>query len=196
MEGNATVVSLLIWSCCAVLAASGSTSDADKQQYCPYFQNREPTRQENLKNCTWYQDNACCSDAEVEFAFSQLTPLPGADDRCQKYLNYLYCYICAPNQNSFFSTNTLTVCEEFCNDVFFACGSTLLKGRRIKELYSNGKEFCISRRFRVDREVNGKCFAFDGEKHGTSSKTQKHEASRLMLLSFLWTALFTKLLVA
>ncbi|CAH3020471.1 unnamed protein product [Porites evermanni] len=129
-------------------------------QYCPYFKNRGPSRQENLGNCSWYKESSCCYDEEIEFAFRQLTPLIGASGDCLKYLNYLYCYICAPNQNTFFKDFTLTVCREFCDRVYDSCKNAVLKGRKIKYIYKNGEQFCKGRRFETDMEANGKCFTF------------------------------------
>lgn len=130
-------------------------------QYCPYFKNRGPSRQENLGNCSWYKESSCCYDEEIEFAFRQLTPLIGASGDCLKYLNYLYCYICAPNQNTFFKDFTLTVCREFCDRVYDSCKNAVLKGRKIKYIYKNGEQFCKGRRFETDMEANGKCFTFE-----------------------------------
>ena len=139
-------------------------------QYCPYFNNRGPSRQDNLRNCSWYKDNSCCYDEEIDFAFRQLTPLSGASQDCSRYLNYLYCYICAPNQNTFFKEFTLTVCEEFCDLVYGACEGAQLKGRKIGNIYKNGKEFCRGRRFETDVQANGKCFTHESKKVNSSSQ--------------------------
>ena len=196
MSGNRPRMWLgFVLLCCAVFVDRGSstTPATTEQQYCPYFQNRKPERQDNLKNCTWYKENACCSAAELHFSFRQLTTLPGASDECQRHLNYLYCYICAPNQNSFFYSNTLTVCEEFCDGLFRACGGAELKGRKIGDAYENGTEFCRSRRFQVDKKANGKCFFYDGHRVTSGGKGRVGCQAKSFSM-VLFVTLFTKAL--
>ena len=100
-------------------------------------------------------------NSEIEYAFSSLNPIPGASKECVQYLNYLYCYICAPDQSTFFQRSTLIVCEEFCNRIYFYCKKALLKGIEIQEAYINGKEFCEGRRFKTAKRADGGCFYFD-----------------------------------
>ncbi|CAL1541587.1 unnamed protein product, partial [Lymnaea stagnalis] len=90
-------------------------------------------------------------------------PLRGSSPACQKYTNYLMCYVCAPNQNNFYMLESLTVCEEFCDVWYDACRSAILKGSVIKELYSNGSEYCNSRRFKVEPARKQNCFFFDAK---------------------------------
>ena len=40
--------------------------------YCSFFNNRAPSPQINLKNCTWYKENSCCLQAEIESTFSKV----------------------------------------------------------------------------------------------------------------------------
>jgi hypothetical protein len=40
--------------------------------YCSFFNNRQPTAQINLKNCTWYHENSCCLQSEIESTFSKV----------------------------------------------------------------------------------------------------------------------------
>ena len=127
-------------------------------QFCSFFNNRAPTPQPGLKNCTWFKENSCCLQQEIENTFGKVKPLQGASLACQKYVNYLMCYICAPNQNVFYRSEELTVCEEFCDAWFEACASAILKGSVISHLYGSGREFCESRRFIV--KTKG-CFNFD-----------------------------------
>ena len=70
------------------------------------------------------------------------------------------CYICAPNQYKFYAKERLTVCSEFCDEMYEACAEASLKGSKINEIYSNGTEFCRSRRFNIDNLENDKCFYF------------------------------------
>lgn len=127
-------------------------------QYCSFFNNRAPQAQPGLKNCTWFKDNSCCQQQEIEATFGVVKPLKGASVQCQRFINYLMCYICAPNQNTFYQKERLTVCESFCDSFYEACLGASLKGNQIVELYPNGKEFCISRRFLVG---SSNCFRFD-----------------------------------
>ena len=129
-------------------------------QYCPYFQNRAPSPQPSLQNCTWYKDNACCLNEELAIIFSNLLPMAGADTNCLEALNHLYCYVCSPDQSNFFTQNMLTVCEESCDVLYAKCANALLKGVPWRELYSNGTEFCAARRFRTEKAQTGQCFDF------------------------------------
>lgn len=191
---NRVAVLLLFWACglniCGVIARQNGldsrTTRKEALQYCPYFKNRGPSRQDNLRNCSWYKESSCCYDEEIEFAFRQLTPLVGASVDCSQYLNYLYCYICAPHQNSFFKDSTLTVCEEFCDRVYGACKDALLKGRKIKSIYKSGKEFCKGRRFETEKEANGKCFTFK-PKTAAKSGSQRTGVSSLAVFIGLFT---------
>lgn len=146
------------------------------EYYCPYFKNRAPSPQPDLKNCTWYKENSCCLQHELEIIFANIPPPDGASDRCRKYMNYLMCYVCAPNQNVFYSIaqERLTVCEEFCNDWFDACGEALLKGTKIKNVYDSGKEFCDARKFSVKEKASKKCFSYDENGDASSSATNNY----------------------
>lgn len=192
-----SVVLLLFWACCGldiwrvVVGADDTVSTRSDVQFCPYFKNRGPSKQENLRNCSWYKENSCCHDEEIEFAFRQLTPLAGASSDCAQYMNYLYCYICAPNQNSFFKDFTLTVCEEFCDRIYSACKNAVLKGRKLKYMYKSGKEFCIARRFETDKEANGRCFTFDSQS-GTKSTSQQISVNSVSLTVVVMFTIFAK----
>ncbi|XP_076440931.1 uncharacterized protein LOC143280177 [Babylonia areolata] len=132
-----------------------------EKKYCSFFNNRAPEVQRNLKNCTWFKESSCCRQEEIDATFGRVKPLRGASLDCQRYTNYLMCYICSPDQYLFYLMESLTVCEEFCQSWFEACQTAILKGSVIKTLYENGKDFCESRRFKVDTVKNGKCFFFD-----------------------------------
>ena len=128
-------------------------------QYCSFFNNRAPKPQPSLKNCTWFHENSCCMQEEIDATFGRVKPLVGASPACQRYTNYLMCYICAPYQNTFYFRERLTVCERFCDSWYQACGSAILKGSVISSLYSNGKDFCKSRSFLVREKTE--CFYID-----------------------------------
>ena len=134
-----------------------------KLQFCSFFANRAPNIQLSLKNCTWFKESSCCRQKEIDAIFQRVKPLRGASPACQKYTNYLMCYVCAPNQGDFYIKETLTVCEEFCDSWYDACQNAVLKGSVIKDLYSNGSEYCESRRFKVQPVRKGKCFFFDAK---------------------------------
>ena len=154
-------------------------------QYCPFFNNRAPTAQPGLKNCTWYKENSCCMQKEIEETFGKVKPLKGASKSCQSYVNYLMCYICAPDQNTFYHNERLTVCEGFCNEFYEACGSAILKGSHIEDLYKNGTQFCLSRRFMVNSRSS--CFSVNRElltNSGTSVKTTNVFTMIILCTSF------------
>lgn len=129
--------------------------------YCSFFNNRAPSPQVNLKNCTWYKENSCCLQREIESTFSKVKPLIGSSIKCQKYLNNLMCYICAPNQFKFYGKERLTVCLEYCNLMYEACSDAILKGAKIREIYENGEDFCESRRYNIDQLEKDRCFYRD-----------------------------------
>jgi len=137
--------------------------------YCSFFNNRAPSPQINLKNCTWYNENSCCLQSEIESTFMKVKPLIGSSELCQKYINNLMCYICAPNQFKFYGKERLTVCSQFCDKMYDACGEAILKGSKINEIYSNGEEFCKSRRYNIDDIKKDKCFHYAVEDKVNSS---------------------------
>lgn len=134
-----------------------------KENYCPYFKNRAPAPQPNLKNCTWYKEKACCLQTELDLIFPLVLPPLGANDKCLRYTNFLMCYVCAPDQNIFYENERLTVCEAFCDKWFAACGEAKLKGMNIKDLFDSGKEFCLERKFTVRSASEADCFTFEEE---------------------------------
>lgn len=170
--------------------SSYSLASSSLQNYCPYFKNRGPSKQEDLQNCTWFKENACCMNSELEYVFSTLKPLPGADKECNRNLNYLYCYICAPHQNTFFERSTLYVCEEFCDMIYNSCKKALLKGFLVQDLYSNGTEFCKARRFKTKKSSDGGCYEFD-----PNSRTSLGSVVRVThITGLLFTCLLTQII--
>ncbi|XP_045211217.2 riboflavin-binding protein-like [Mercenaria mercenaria] len=132
--------------------------DVDSLEFCSFFNNRAPSPQPGLRNCTWFKKNSCCKQEEIDATFGTVKPLPGSSRECQRYTNYLMCYICAPYQNTFYGQEKLTVCEEFCNAWYSACSSSILKGSVIGDLYTNGREFCEKRNFQCEPMANKNCF--------------------------------------
>ena len=102
------------------VTVTGSMNDVETMQisqetkYCSFFNNRAPEVQGNLKNCTWFKKSSCCRQEEIDATFGRVKPLRGASQSCQRYTNYLLCYICSPDQYLFYLMESLTVCEEFC----------------------------------------------------------------------------------
>ncbi|XP_063962193.1 uncharacterized protein LOC135155842 [Lytechinus pictus] len=130
-------------------------------QFCTFFNNRAPEVQPDLKNCTWFRENSCCRQIEIDVTFRKMKSLPGASKQCQRYINYIMCYICSPRQYRFYFQQRLTVCEEFCDDLLEHCKTAMLKGSPIGDLYTQGKDFCTSRRMEIGKLEDGKCFYFN-----------------------------------
>lgn len=144
--------------------ATDETKQKEEQpdlKFCTFFNNRAPTAQPDVKNCTWYKEESCCTQIEIEETFKNMKPLQGSTPMCQRYINYLMCYICSPNQFIFYMKQRLTVCEEFCNMILDHCKDASLKGTKIGELYQNGTQFCSSRNLEVKNRSENKCFYFD-----------------------------------
>ena len=174
---------------CIVTIANGDDVKkiTSNENYCPYFKNRAPASQPSLKNCTWYKENACCLQTELDLIFPRVLPPLGASDKCSRYTNFLMCYVCAPNQNLFYEDERLTVCEAFCDKWFAACGEAKLKGMKIKELFKSGKEFCQARKFSV-RGSGPNCFSYDREIE--SSALAKMPALRVLLFASIFAVLY------
>lgn len=143
-----------------ILISAPLVSGVEELQYCPFYNNRGPSPQPFLNNCTWYTDNACCKQEEITYGFANVKPPQGASEQCLKQLNYLTCYVCDPTQYKFYTNEYLYVCSEFCDNFYNACKDAILKGSVISNLYDNGKQFCLSRRFKVTDRSEGNCFYF------------------------------------
>ncbi|XP_052814863.1 uncharacterized protein LOC128241813 [Mya arenaria] len=59
--------------------------------FCSFFNNRAPSPQVNLRNCTWFKKSSCCTQEEIDATFGTVKPLPGSTPGCQRYTNYLMC---------------------------------------------------------------------------------------------------------
>ncbi|CAF0919843.1 unnamed protein product [Rotaria sp. Silwood1] len=130
--------------------------------YCSFFSNRAPSPQPALTNCTWFKENSCCRDNEVHLIFSQVRPLIGSSSECTRFLNILMCYVCSPLQYGFYRSERLHVCLSYCDRMYKACATALMKGIPVGELYANGREFCLSRRFEInDMDNSSSCFSDD-----------------------------------
>ena len=142
---------------------------AGQSRYCSYFGNRAPQAQPGLTNCTWYRESSCCLQEEINVLFPSVSPPTGANKVCRNYMNYLMCYVCSPAQSSFYTSERLTVCESFCNDFYDACKDASLVGRRIGDLYANGRAFCQDRRYIVGTQSET-CFTLAKDKRTLSDR--------------------------
>ncbi|UJR36410.1 hypothetical protein I4U23_029133 [Adineta vaga] len=139
-----------------------SISTSNTAPYCSFFSNRAPSPQPGLTNCTWFQENSCCRENEVRHIFSQVRPLIGSSAECSQFLNILMCYVCSPWQYRFYRSERLHVCLSYCDRMYTACATALMKGIPVSELYANGREFCLSRRFEIsDVHNSSSCFSDD-----------------------------------
>ena len=72
------------------------------------------------------------------------------------------CYVCSPLQYGFYRSERLHVCLSYCNRMYQACATALMKGTPVGEIYANGREFCLSRRFEINDLFNSSsCFSDD-----------------------------------
>ncbi len=72
------------------------------------------------------------------------------------------CYVCSPLQFRFYKSERLHVCLSFCDRMYKECATALMKGIPVGELYANGREFCLSRRFEINDTFNtSACFSDD-----------------------------------
>jgi hypothetical protein len=100
------------------------------------------------------------------------------------------CYICSPTQFKFYGRERLTVCEPFCNEMYEACGESVLKGSKINEIYSNGYEFCVSRRYNVEKnQWNDNCFNYRiiPESNSAATTTSNNISFFIILINVLKT---------
>ena len=169
-------------------SAKSESAFKSKENYCPYFKNRAPKPQPDLKNCTWYKEKACCLQTEIDLIFPLVLPPLGAADKCLRYTNFLMCYVCAPDQNLFYKDERLTVCESFCDKWFAACGTAKLKGMNVKDLFESGKDFCLTRKFLVESASEADCFSFE-------QKILNSATSSLVAFPSLWFSGISTILI-
>lgn len=140
-------------------------------QLCTYFGDRVPRPEPALSPCHWFKKKSCCTVYESMAFFEAFVKVLSAEfnkslitDGCNKYLGYLMCFVCAPNQYLFLFNYRLRICQSFCDLLYIKCATSYLDPlmKPVKETYANGKELCLSREFRVIEEQNSSsCFAFD-----------------------------------
>lgn len=75
--------------------------------------------------------------------------------------------------------------------MYEACAEAVLKGSKINEIYSNGEEFCESRRYNINKKNKEECFFYkivpDSINFSASNK--------LSLVSYLGTLAFIKFFI-
>eukprot|EP00117_Sycon_ciliatum_P006330 scpid15815/ scgid3227/ VWFA and cache domain-containing protein 1 len=119
-------------------------------QFCSVFNNRSPTPQPGLRNCSWYRDSSCCRNEEIDSLFDTVVLPDQANRRCRNLITYLMCYVCDPAQSNFYQQERLTVCDRFCDDVLEACADAVFGGSRLETRFgSDGARFCRELRFEV-----------------------------------------------
>ncbi|KAL4239300.1 hypothetical protein ACF0H5_000117 [Mactra antiquata] len=182
------MLSLLAALFCMLVSKCNGDGVIESLDFCSFFNNRSPSPQTNLRNCTWFMQNSCCKQEEIDATFGTVKPLPGSSPQCQRYTNYLMCYVCAPYQNMFYRHEKLTVCEEFCDAWYSACSSAILKGSVIGDLYTNGREFCEKRNYKCEPMQNQRCFFFDQSLDRLSASVT-HKLGLTMLLTFVVIAM-------
>lgn len=171
------------------LAQSVDSQQQDVEvAYCPFYNNRGTSPQPFLKNCTWYQGNACCEQIQIDYGFANVKPPQGASAECLLQLNYLMCYICDPMQYKFYGNEYLTVCSEFCDNLYGTCKDAILKGSVISNLYGSGVEFCESMRFRVKNRESDECFYYSDESKTGGGVANRCSACTLFLIAILTLA--------
>ncbi|RUS73955.1 hypothetical protein EGW08_018293 [Elysia chlorotica] len=170
---------ILILSHGVTLASDDGETDAegnpllfeaeDEGQKCSYFYNeRSPTNEGGLVNCTWYKTKACCKRTEVTSVFAAMDPLYGATKLCRNYINYLMCFFCSPDQGKFYKSNKVNVCLDYCESLYEECKNAGFSNMLIGEAYANGTSFCEAQNFEVVE--NADCFKFDPNVFGSSVK--------------------------
>ena len=185
MKPHLNQISIILPHILAVLSNVKSAVD----HYCPYFKNRAPSPQSNLENCTWFRDNSCCLNHELNEIFLTITtPLEDGSEECLKHTNYLMCYVCAPNQDTFYEDERLTVCEEFCDRWYAACKNAVWKGYIVEKLYKSGADFCEARKFFVASkdDIGRGCYTLTIEKNLASFAHTSKLAFAIVFILAIW----------
>ena len=142
-----------------------------------------------LRNCTYFRSDACCNAAEVEMALGPSMAQAGlmleAIDiepsyshlQCRNHIDYMMCFFCSPKQGSWSDVNgRVTVCAGFCNRIYTACARARWRGKRLHDLYANGRAFCEAQNFVVKAvgtdgyDAASLTAADNGECFGTTSE--------------------------
>ena len=104
---------------------------------------------------------------------------------CTYRLTLLRCWICHPEQNTFYNNETLTVCPGLCDGILGQCGGALYRDGRVRDYYRTGTELCEDMGFIVQ---NTNCFTAAATK-GLASKLTTLVT---LLAGFMLTGLLSK----
>lgn len=83
-------------------------------------------------------------------------------------MNYLMCYFCSPEQEFWYRSDRLHICDSYCNTIYNKCKDAKYKGFKIGEEYKSGKHFCEAQLFKVVESKYERCFEFDSSLFGTA----------------------------
>lgn len=165
---------------CDVIVVDDNTT----LKYCPYFGNRLAGPQPSLENCSWFLNQSCCNQDEVDSIFEDIIPLFNVNQQCRQTMSYLMCYICSPDQKDFYADRRLTICDDMCQDIYDSCYNATYKGDPLNYWYRNGIEFCQGRQFQVGQYHLGKCYSIKRYEHLLNIYQTSHASRLFSPLSF------------
>eukprot|EP00658_Telonema_sp_P-2_P021833 TRINITY_DN18703_c0_g1_i1.p1 TRINITY_DN18703_c0_g1~~TRINITY_DN18703_c0_g1_i1.p1 ORF type:complete len:224 (-),score=21.96 TRINITY_DN18703_c0_g1_i1:38-709(-) len=129
---------------------------------CFFFDQRDPTPQPSLSQCSWYSSAACCTAIEARLVMDTMPPLPqNSSLGCTGALEMLACYFCSPAQHKWMApeSGAVTVCRGFCNRIYAECEDVLVDGRPFAKMWSSGNDFCHAHGFQIEtQEAEGHCY--------------------------------------
>ena len=75
-----------VWICSRCCEGVGDVvvMEIVPMDFCSFFNNRAPSPQPSLRNCTWFKKNSCCKQEEIDATFGTVKPLPGSSPECQR----------------------------------------------------------------------------------------------------------------
>lgn len=157
--------------------------------FCTYFGNRASSYEPRLTRCNTYRQNSCCRPDEEEIGFN-VDPIFNGEESsdCQGTVNLLRCWICHPQQNTFYRDERLTVCEATCNRILQHCGGARWRDGHVRDYYGSGSALCREMGFNVD---NSNCFDVSAARH-TVAFTSKLATLVTLFAGILLTGLLTK----
>ena len=94
-----TTLAISILSVC-VVSQEVIIHQYNELQYCSFFNNRAPKAQPGLRNCTWFKENSCCLQQEIEATFGRVKPLKGASPACQRLYQLSHVLYMCPGPES------------------------------------------------------------------------------------------------
>lgn len=187
------VISLVIVSVtrCQILLTEHLERDT-AVHFCSFFGRRSPQPDKALTECVWYKNSSCCREYERQSYFNGNAKILSKDfdkskltAECFKHFGYLMCYVCAPNQNVFFRAGRLSVCRSSCDLLYDQCKTSNIDiFGTVEQLYSNGTQLCLSRKFLVvDERQSTSCFLLDPDSYVSAEGRLKPRFSELIAVS-------------